>query len=445
MQASSCRSEQSARTVLAAVSLGYAVVVVDTTAVNVALPSVGSSLHAGSSSLQWVVDAYVLVFAALLVSAGALGDRLGSARTFVGGMIAFTAASVGCALAPTVGALITARAAQGIGAALLAPAAVAMISQAFPDQASRARATAIFVTAAGSPQAFGPVLGGLLVNALGWRAVFWINVPLAAGTLLLARRRLPRDQRRSTPLTPVGQGSLVVTCAAVIAVLIEARSGRPSFTVSAAAIGALGLAVFVATQRSSNPPIPVQVLRAPRFSSGILCGTMLFAAYYGLVFAITLDLQQAHHFSAFDTGLAFLPSALPIFALPAISAPLSIRIGPARLMLVGAVILSIGCLLLATPLSSSLAGLETGLALIGTGVGLVVAPQVSTVMATAPQDTQNLASGILNAGRQVGTALGVALTGTTYAAGNASLPFAATASMALGLTAVALTGRVISR
>jgi MFS transporter, DHA2 family, methylenomycin A resistance protein len=402
---------------LAVVCIGYSMVVVDTTIVNVALPAIATDLHAGLDAQQWSVDGYVLVLAALLLSGGALADRLGTLRAFRIGVALFTVTSALCGAAPDPAFLVGARLLQGAAAAVLIPAAMALIARAYPGNDSRARAIALFTTIAGSPQAFGPIIGGLLVGALGWRSVFYVNLPIGAAALILAALPGMPDapaRRDRDPDLP-GQIAAVLTLAGTATLLIEGHAAgwASPQALGGAAVAAAAAAWLVLRERSApHPMLPAELLRSPRLPSYVGIGLLLFAAYYGLVFTLSLYQQQDRHLDATAAGVEFLPSALPIFLLPVVAGRLAKRFGPHRVVAAGLALAVVGALVLAAvPTSRPALGVEVALALLGSGVGLTVGPQIAMVIGTVPQDRAGIASGLLNAGRQTGYVLGVAVLG----------------------------------
>jgi MFS transporter, DHA2 family, methylenomycin A resistance protein len=431
---------QPART-LVTMCLGFAMVIVDTTIVNIALPAMGRSLHAGLDSLQWVVDGYVVMLASLLLSGGALADRFGTLRVFRAGIVVFSVASVLCGLAPSAAALIAARLLQGVGAAMLMPASMALITQAYPSTADRARALGLFTTVAGSPQAFGPVVGGAIVDTLGWRSIFFVNIPLGVLTLLLARRGLPSPtpNREHTVDVP-SQVLAVVMLGAITTGLIEGRAAGWTHwqALVAAVLVVISGATLIARQRRiANPMLPPKLLRAPRLPSYVLIGLLLFAAYYGLVFVLSLYLQQVRHLTPFHAGLAFLPSAIPIFVLPVLAGKLAVRFGPRRIVGGGLFVACAGAIaLLAVRGAGGQLPLEIALALLGIGVGLTVAPQITLVMSSAPSTLSGIAGGLLNSARQTGYVIGVAVLGSLAAASNRLSGL----HIAAGVAAVAIAG-----
>ncbi|MCX4097509.1 MFS transporter [Nocardia sp. alder85J] len=402
---------------LVVVCIGFAMVIVDTTIVNVALPAIRADLHSGLAMLQWVVDGYVLVLAGLLLSGGVLVDRLGSVRMFRFGVAGFTVASVLCAIAPDGAALVAARLLQGVAAALLMPAAMALLSQAYPDPVAKAKAVALFTTVAGSPQAFGPVLGGVLVSAVGWRSIFVLNVPIGIVTLVLAARGgLPvqapdRSKRADLP----GQALAIVLLICATGALIEggAQGWSAPLPIAAALVAVVAAVAFVLRERrAAAPMLPARLVAAPGLSAFVTIGLLLFTGYYGLVFALSLYMQQVQHLGALRTGVQFLPSALPIFLLPVLAGPLVVRWGARRVAGAGLLLGAVGAVaLFAVHDGSGPVTLSVALFLLGSGVGLTVGPQIALVVGAAPADQSGIASGLLNAGRQTGSVLGVAILG----------------------------------
>jgi DHA2 family methylenomycin A resistance protein-like MFS transporter len=421
-------------------------VIIDTTIVNVALPAIRNELHTGLDALQWVVDGYVLVLASLLLSGGTLVDRVGSARVFRLGVMLFTLTSMLCGLAPTSAVLVVARLLQGLSAALLIPAAMALITQAYPDKIARGKAIALFTTIAGSPQAFGPVVGGLLVNTLGWRSIFFLNLPIGVVTLVLAALGgLPdTPPKRGRTLDLPGQIAAVVTLAALAGALIEghARGWLSPVPVACAVVAVIAAALFVVQERRiAEPMLPASLVRAPRLTSYVAIGLLLFVAYYGLLFALSLFLQQVRGESALATGLQFLPSALPVFLLPVATGSLAVRWGARRIVTTGLVLAAVGAVaLLAVSAHNGPLPVSIALLLLGCGVGLIVGPQISMVIGTVPAEQSGIASGLLNSGRQTGYVLGVAVLGSVAATTNrvTGLHIAALVAVAVLLAALVL-------
>ena len=285
---------------LTAALLGFALITLDASVVNVALPAIGSALGAGMSGLQWVVDAYTLAFAALMLSTGAFSDRAGASRAYALGITVFTLASAACGLAPTLPALIAARVVQGAAAAVVLPASLALVRQAYPDPARRARAVALWSAGGSVTVALGPVAGGVLTTAWDWRGIFFINLPLGAAALALLVRA-PRSARRPAPLDLPGQMTAVVALTALTYAVIE--GGRPS----AAVAGAAAAAFVLIETRQPHPVVPLALFRDRNVTVAVAAGAACSVAFYGVVFVFSLFFQQVQHHSALYAGLMFLP------------------------------------------------------------------------------------------------------------------------------------------
>ncbi|MFE0650982.1 MFS transporter [Streptomyces sp. NPDC059534] len=417
---------------LIALSLGYFLVMLDVTVVNVAVPAVQGSLGAGPSDLQWIVDGYSAFFAGLLLLGGGLGDRFGHRTLFLTGLGGFAAASVGCALAPSTGVLIAGRSAQGAGAALLVPASFALLQAAYPDRAQRARAVGHWGLVSAVAFGAGPAVGGLLVAEFDWRAVFWVNLPVAAVAALLTLRHVPAPGRTTRPgrMDPAGLLLGVLGLLSVTGALNEAgSSGWFSTEVSALlAGGVLCLAAFVAVElrlergaavrpEGRRPLLPLSLFREIRLTATNLIGLLLSFGYYGLLFVATLYFQQERHLSALSTGVALLPSVCMGFLAAPLSSRLTARSGP-YLPMAGALLLgSVGFL------GWLAAGPDTPypvllFALMATGLATPVTVVAATVavMEASPAEKAGTASAVFNVSRQVGSAMGVALFGTLIGA-----------------------------
>jgi DHA2 family methylenomycin A resistance protein-like MFS transporter len=420
---------------LIALSLGHFLVMLDVTVVNVAVPAIRGSLDADPSALQWIVDGYSTFFAGLLLLGGGLGDRLGHRKMFLVGFAVFTVASAGCALAPSAVVLIAGRLLQGAGAALLVPSSYALLQAAYPDRADRARAVGVWGLVAAVAFGAGPVVGGLLVSGLDWRAVFWLNLPVGALAMVLTLRYVPSTQRNAKPrrMDPLGQVLGVLALLGLAAALNEAGTLGWSSTpvVTAFVVGVVALIAFVVLERSlerrlvgrpeGRPPLlPPSLFRERGFAATTVIGLLLSMGYYGVLFLATLYFQQQRGFDALGTGLALLPSVCMGFIAAPLSSRLTARFGPYPPM-AGALLLgSIGFLgwLLAGPATPYpvllFALMATGLATPVTVVAATVA-----VMESAPTSGAGVASAVFNVSRQVGSAVGVALFGTLAATSNA--------------------------
>ncbi len=323
---------------LVAVCLGYFMVILDTTIVNVALPALRADLGAGLRGLQWVVDGYLLMFAALLLSGGTLADLLGARRVFQVGLALFVVSSVACGVAANLGVLVTGRVVQGVGAALCVPASLALLHAAYPAASDRARAIGMWGGIAGLAAASGPILGGLLVAAGTWRLVFFVNVPIGLAAMSLAQRHVPAPAPRQRALDLPGQATGVVALAALTFALIEGGSGVVTVpVVVAAGISAAAVAAFLAIERASAAPmLPLRMFRNATFSSGNAVGLLINLGFYGELFVINLYFQQVRHDSALVTGLALLPQMGVVAAASALSGRVTSRAGtPRPTMLVG--------------------------------------------------------------------------------------------------------------
>ncbi|MFB7450568.1 MFS transporter [Streptomyces sp. NPDC056194] len=412
---------------LIALSLGYFLVMLDVTVVNVAVPAVQGSLGAGSSDVRWIVDGYSACFAGLLLLGGGLGDRFGHRTLFLAGLGVFAAASAGCALAPSAEVLIGARLAQGAGAALLVPASLALLRAAYPDRAQRARAVGRWGLVSAVAFGAGPAVGGLLVAGFGWRAVFWVNLPVAAAAVLLTVRHVPAPGRSARPgrADPAGLLLGVLGLLGVAGALNEAGSAgwsSPEVLVPFAG-GVVCLAAFVAVElrlekaaavrpEGRRPLLPPSLFREAGLTATNLIGLLLSFGYYGLLFVATLYFQQERHLSALSTGFALLPSVCMGFLAAPLSSRLTARGGPYAPMA--------GALLLGS--AGFLGWLAAGpgtpypvllFALMATGLATPVTVVAATVavMEAAPAAQAGTASAVFNVSRQVGGAMGVALFG----------------------------------
>lgn len=404
---------------LVAICVGYFMVILDTTVVNVALPALSRGLQTTTTGLQWVVDAYSLSFAALLLSGGALGDRRGAKAVFEMGLGVFVVCSLACGLAPSTGWLIGARVAQGVGAALAVPASLALLQAAYKDRARRRRAFGIWGGVAGIAAGGGPVLGGLLVSGLGWRSVFFLNVPIGIAGLMLAARTLPAVAGRAHGTDPVGQLTGALCLGALTVALIEAGSagwGAPVVLASFAATVLLGSAFLAVERHVASPMLPLGLFSSRTFSGATVVGLCLNLGFYGELFVLTLYLQQHRGYSSLLAGLALLPQ----MAMAAIGSVLSGRImartGPRPPMLAGLALGAAGLLALAPiGLHTPYALLVAPFVAVGLGMSMTMPAATTAVMEATPSERGGLASGTLNAARQIGGVLGVALLGSLVA------------------------------
>jgi len=411
------------RLVLLASTVGFSMVLLDTTVVNVALGSIARDLSAGSTTLEWIANAYTLVFAGLLLSTGLAADRLGARAVFLAGLATFAAGSVAATLAPTAAALIGAQAVLGIGAALVLPTSLSLLSQVFEDPARRVRAVGMWAAGSAVSFATGPVLGGVLIQQAGWRSVFVINLPLAFVAAALVLSQVRGRTAASGPPAPLNLGPQVAAIAMLLALtfgLVESGGagwGATRVLVALSAAVVLGVGLVLRERASDRPLVPRELVADRRFTGATAGGALLNFAFYGELFFLSLFLQQERGLDALETGLAFLPQPLFFMAVAPIAGRMIAR-GPRLPLALGAGIAVAGSLaLLAVDGSSAYPVLLVGLALNGIGGGLAIPAVTSAVMGSAPQALAGIASATLNAGRQVGGVLGVAVLGGLAAGG----------------------------
>lgn len=401
---------------LALICTGYFIVILDATVTNVALPSIGRGLHGSVTGLQWVVDAYTLSFAALLLTGGALAERLGGRRVFTAGLVIFGAASAACGLAPSLGVLVAARLIQGAGAAVLVPSSLLLLQAAFTDPRDRARALGLWGAIAGVGAASGPVVGGALVSAWSWRGVFFLNLPFVAGALLAAPRFAPVTRPRPRAVDLGGQVLAVAGLGVLTAALVEAgRLGWASpvvlagFVVSAAA----GAAFIAVEHHGADPMLPLPLFARHGFRTGTLVGFLINLGFYGQLFVMSLYFQDVRGYSALRTGLALLPEAALLTIASAVSGRLMARTGPRIPMLTGLLLGGAGLLgLVAAGTDTPYLVLVLPMIAAGSGMALTMPAATSAVMESAPADRGGIASGVINAARQAGGVLGVAVLGS---------------------------------
>jgi EmrB/QacA subfamily drug resistance transporter len=410
------------RLILAICCMSLLIVGLDNTIVNVALPSIGRELHARVSELQWVVDAYTLVLASLLMLGGSMGDRLGRRRVFQTGLLVFTLGSLLCSAAPTLQWLIAFRAMQAVGGSMLNPVAMSIIRNVFTDPRERAQAIGLWGATIGFSLALGPVLGGALVQAIDWRAIFWINIPIGLLAVALTARFVP-ESRAPHPRRPdpVGQLLAIALLAVLTYAIIEApKAGWTSTqTLALFALAAVALAALVPYElRRSEPLIEPRFFRSVPFSGAAAIAIFAFAALGGFLFVNTLYLQEVRGLSALTAGLY----TLPIAAMTLIFAPVSGRIvghrGPRAALLVGGAGIALaGLLLTGLTRKTPLAELLPAYCLFGIGFGMVNPPITNTAVLGMPEAQAGVAAAVASTSRQVGQTLGVAVAGAIAAAG----------------------------
>lgn len=402
---------------LSAMSLGYVVVQLDVTIVNVAINTIGNSLGGTLADMQWIVNAYTISFAAFILTAGALGDRLGAKRMFVLGFAIFVLASLACALAPTLPVLITARLCQGVGAAILVPNSLALLNHAYPNEPERNRAVGIWAAGASFSLTTGPLLGGALITLIGWRSIFFINLPLGLAGVWLTWRYATETTRQSRRALDIpGQTLAVLALGALAAALIEGgqRGWFDPLVDAGFIVFVLLAALFVAVEsRSKRPMLPLSLFRNPAFSTTSLAGLLVNVGGYGLIFMLSLYFQQLNHLSPLRTGMAFAPMMAAVLATNLIAARVTAAITARLTIAIGLLAMAASCVgLLSIQQGSSYASLCVQLIALGGGLGLLVPPLTSTLLGSVSRNYSGVASGVLNAMRQTGSVLGVALFGS---------------------------------
>lgn len=389
---------------LAAV-LGTSMVFLDGSVVNVALPAIGRDLGAGVAGLQWTVNAYTLTLAALILLGGSLGDRLGRRRVFIVGVVWFAAASLVCAFAPNIGALVAGRAFQGIGAALLTPGSLAIISASI-DKEDRGAAIGAWSGLAGVSTALGPLLGGWLVQSVSWRAVFLINIPLAAVVVWIAARHVPesRDEESAGPLDAIG-ATLAAGGLATLTFGLVGASALP------AAVGVAILALFVLHQRGTpHPLVPLGLFNNRVFTAANLSTFAVYAALSGAMFLLVLHLQYVAGYSPLEAGAASLPVTILMLLFSSRAGAIGARIGPRLPMTIGPIVAAVGLVLL-VPIGREpeyVTSVLPGVVVFGVGLTMLVATLTTAVLNAAPVSQAGIASGVNNAVARTASLLAIA-------------------------------------
>lgn len=406
----------SPRLTLIGAAIGFAVVLLDVSVVNVALDAFRAEFATTVAGLEWVVNAYTLIFAASLLMAGAFGDRFGARMVFLAGFVLFTIASVGCGLAPTLATLVMARIVQGAGAALLVPNSLSLIQQAFPVQEERSRAVGWWGAGGGIALAAGPVAGGFLVAHLGWRSIFLINLPIGLIGLAITLRYAPPSRANSDrSLDLPGQLAAVVALAALATALIDAGHlgwSHPRI-IGAVLVAAIGAAAFIAIEtKQAAPMLPLTLFMSRPFTIASISGVLVNFAYYGLIFVFSLFFQWQLKLSPQETGLAFLPMTVVLTVVNIVASRLITRVGVRRLMVLGQMIAAAGYLLLIPALETgSYAMLVLPMLMAASGTALMVPTMTNVTLSSVERSRAGIASGVLNTARQVGGMLGVAVCG----------------------------------
>ncbi|WP_250400475.1 MFS transporter [Streptomyces cellostaticus] len=412
--------------VLAICCMSLLIVSLDNTALNVALPSMQRELHATTSGLQWTIDAYTLVLASLLMLAGSTADRIGRKKVFMSGLVIFCVGSLLCSLAPSLELLIAFRTVQAVGGSMLNPVAMSIITNTFTDARERARAIGVWGAVVGISMAAGPLVGGLLVESVGWRSIFWVNLPVGLAALLLTLRFVPESRApRARRPDPVGQLLVIALFGSLTYAIIEAPDAGPG---TVAPFGAVALAALLGLlgyePRRAEPLIDLRFFRSAPFSGATVTAISAFAALGGFLFLSTLYLQNVRGLDALHAGLWMLPMAAPTF----LCAPLSGRLVGSRgprlpLLVAGAAMTASGVLFAAFEAETSNLTLFTGYVLFGIGFGFVNAPITNAAVSGMPRAQAGVAAAVASTSRQLGQTLGVAVVGAVLAAGVGSAPY----------------------
>ncbi len=406
--------------VLAICCMSLLIVSIDNTILNVALPSMQRDLHASTSGLQWAIDAYTLVLAALLMLSGSTADRIGRKRVFMTGLVVFTLGSLLCSLAPDLSSLVVFRMMQAVGGSMLNPVAMSIITNTFTDPRERARAIGVWGAVVGISMAAGPLVGGVLVESVGWRSIFWVNLPVGLAALLLTLRFVPESRapkgRRPDPL---GQLMVIVLFGSLTYAIIEAPNAGLTSVLPFAVLALAALAgLLLYEPRRAEPLIELRFFRSAPFSGATVIAISAFAALGGFLFLSTLYLQNVRGLSALEAGLWMLPMAVPTF----LCAPLSGRLVGSRgprlpLLIAGGALTVSGALFAAFEAETSDVTLFVGYVLFGVGFGFVNAPITNTAVSGMPRAQAGVAAAVASTSRQLGQTLGVAVVGAVLAAG----------------------------
>ncbi|OOG37083.1 MFS transporter [Rhodanobacter sp. C05] len=403
--------------ILAICCLSLLMVAMDVTIVNVALPSIHHDLRASISGLQWVIDAYTMVVASLLMMAGSMADRFGRRRVFQTGMAIFMLGSLLCSLAPNIHALIAFRVLQALGATMLNPVAMSIIVNTFHEPKARARAIGIWGAVAGVSMALGPLIGGVLTQSIGWRSIFWVNLPIGAAAMMLATLYIP-ESKAAQPrrVDPVGQTLVFIALAMLTYAVIEGPHIGWNTPVIAGAFTLVVLAIvslLVYEPRRKEPLIDLRFFRSAPFSSATVIAICSFSAFSGFLFLNTIYLQEVRGYSAFQTGLCTLPMALATILCSPLSGRLLGTHGTRPSLLISGMATAISAVMLTQLTATTPLGLLlVSYVIFGIGFGMVNAPITNTAVSGMPKAQAGLAAAVASTSRQVGASLGVAIAGT---------------------------------
>jgi DHA2 family methylenomycin A resistance protein-like MFS transporter len=437
----------------AAVCLGYFAIILDGSVLNVAVPAIRADLGSSLAGAQWVLNAYTLTLAGLLLTAGALGDRIGLRRMFLFGTSVFTVASAACAAAPSIVVLIAARVAQGVGAAALLPATLALIPYLFRDRASQARAAVIWVGIGAGAVALGPLIGGLLIDAFGWRSVFVINLPVGIVSVLLGRLSIDETPRRRRRVDRFGQLTAIIAMGLVTAAVIHAGQAgwRSPLTIGMFIAGVLvGIAFWIAEGRIREPMLPPSFFAQRVRTVAVICAALMGFVFYGTLFMMSLYFQELRGWTPGSTGVALLPLTVGTLAGPfLIYRRLAPRFGHPVLLVAGFVCCALGIAVLApTGADTPYPLIALGLLLIGLASTVSFSALTSLLLASVTEEQSGLASGVQNTTRQAGALMSVAILGAilnAHAIGSRLAPAFAVLGvvvlLAIGVSSLSLGGR----
>jgi EmrB/QacA subfamily drug resistance transporter len=404
------------RLTLACMCFALFMVMLDSTVVNLALKTIQIKMHASYSEVQWIVDAFVLALASLLLTGGTRGDLFGRRRAFISGLALFTGGSVLCALAPSTSFLIGSRVVQGVGGALMLPSTLSIITNTFRDPRERARAIGLWAGISGLALAVGPLIGGTLVDRFDWQSIFWINVPIGVVALIMAALFVPESSDRAgRSLDLPGQVTAVVGLVALTYAFIEANTyGWTSpRIVSCFVVSVVALGLFLVIElRGRSPLLQLKFFRSGTFSGANLVGVIVSFAFFGVIFFLSLFMQEVQGYSPTEAGALQLPATLGIMVAAIVSGRIVGRIG-ARLPITVGLLMTGTALLFLTSLSptSGYASFWYWLLLMGVGNGLIMSPMTTAIMGTVPAPRAGMASATSNTMRQVGSVFGIAVLG----------------------------------
>jgi EmrB/QacA subfamily drug resistance transporter len=394
----------------------------DSTILNVALPTIQANLHASLTGLQWIADAYLLVVASLLMLTGSMADRLGRKRLFLIGLTGFSLGSLLCSLAPNTGSLIALRMLQGIGGSMLTPISLSIVRNTFTDHRERAQALGIWSGIFGVAAACGPVVGGVLVSGVGWRSVFWVNVPIGVAMILAARRyvpesRAPHPRRVDVP----GQILMIILLGTLTYAVIQGPDygwTSPTVLTLFAVAAAAALCFAVVERHSAEPLLELRFFRSPPFTGASVIAVLSFVVLAGFLFVIILYLQQVRGDSPLRAGLTLLPATIVMAAAAPVAGNLTGHRGPRIPLVASGLLIAAGAaMLLGLSPSTSAWWLAVALGVLGAGLGLVNPPITHTGVSGMPPAQAGVASAVISATRQFGSVLGVAVMGAMLTSG----------------------------